>query len=145
MIPTRVFCLSSGGRIANISQRFVGCTPGKLTLLLTRWQSSNVRAISFDGFLEQHLIEITERHKVLAEQLASSISNSELARLGKESASLDHIVELTEERSAVKRSMKELEMLEKDEKARYVQPCSPHDSISHFHSLKLCPTTLRII
>ena len=118
---TRFFSLSSGGRIVNISQRFVGFNPGKITLLLARYQSSNVRAVSFDGFLEQHLIEITERHKALAEQLASSISNSELARLGKESASLAHIVELTEERTAVKTSMKELEMLEKDEKARYVQ------------------------
>ena len=129
---SRILCQSSGGRIAHIRQCFVGCKLGKMTVLHVRCQSTNVRgAISFDGFLEQHLIEITERHKALAEQLAASISNSELARLGKESASLAHIVELTEERSTVKKNMKELEMLEKDEKARYVKDYTSHYSIAH--------------
>jgi protein subunit release factor A len=74
--------------------------------------------VSFEGFLAAHLTEIKARYKALADQLAASTSNAEIARLGKESASLSHIVELIDERIAVLQSVAELQQLEQDERAK---------------------------
>lgn len=89
-------------------------------VILVRCQSSRIagRNIPFDGFLEQHLVDIKQRHKQLADQLAEASSNQDIARLGKESARLSHIVEFIDERVATLMCINELIALEKDENGK---------------------------
>jgi peptide chain release factor 1 len=63
-------------------------------------------------------MDIKQRHKQLAEELADATSNQDIARLGKESARLTHIVELIDERNATLTCISELAALEKDEKGK---------------------------
>ena len=101
-------------------QHHYACSSCKVFARFSRNHSNATgrKQVSFEGFLATHLTEIKTRYKLLSDQLAASTSNSEIARLGKESASLSHIVELIDERITVLQVVKELQQLEKDERSK---------------------------